>query len=172
MIITWGMCTAVAPFNDPETHFYVQDPLIVSFLAFCLCGSIAYSFTMLFDHTADVLLYCYAFNKRFKKHTVEKYVPDELRNVVGAEDREYDEWGKYGRAMPPMYLATWMATGNKDEGPKEREIRDKWGRNLSRNQSPNVSQAGSRAGSRAGSQASRQNPQGGYNPYGGYGPGG
>jgi hypothetical protein len=129
MIITWGMCTAVSPFNDPKSSNYVQDPLIIAFLAFGLCGSIGYSFTMLFDHTADVILYCYAFNKRFDPSTCEKFVPEELRLVVGIDDRDHHNLRRYGTALPHMYLSTFMETGNKDLNVDYPPVYiDKWGR--------------------------------------------
>merc|ERR1711933_614767 len=61
----------------------------VSVLAFFLCGHIAYGFMMLFDHTADTLLYCYAWNKKFEKDnggcSVEDYLPESLRDIVDAD---------------------------------------------------------------------------------------
>jgi hypothetical protein len=118
-LFTYHLCTTLPTFSDPLGGWYVQDPLMISFLALCLCGSIAYSFTMLIEHAGDVLLYTYAWNKKFKKASCGKFMPDGLSNVVGFQHLEADSYPLYGKADPNMYLGTWIST--KKGGSKEKE---------------------------------------------------
>jgi hypothetical protein len=116
--VTFALVNNVPSLNSPDSSTYIYDPMMVSFVAFCLGGMIAFGFMNLIDHTADSLLYCYAWSKRFKRETVDRYVPEDLREIVGFEDKNPDEYGYYGRADPNMYLGTWMATKpdpNKDK---------------------------------------------------------
>jgi hypothetical protein len=117
---TYQMCTSVPSFSDPLSGWYVQDPMMIAFLSFCLCGSIAYSFTMLLDQTSDVLLYSYAWNKKFKKTSCEKFMPETLKNVVGVLHMHADSYPLYGHADPNMYLGTFMATKTDKKAAKER----------------------------------------------------
>eukprot|EP00927_Polykrikos_kofoidii_P041414 TRINITY_DN3530_c0_g1_i8.p1 TRINITY_DN3530_c0_g1~~TRINITY_DN3530_c0_g1_i8.p1 ORF type:complete len:727 (-),score=88.99 TRINITY_DN3530_c0_g1_i8:237-2417(-) len=95
--------------SNPTSDSYVQDPVAVAFLAFLLCGNIAYSYTMVLDHTADTLLYCYAWNKKFNKVTVDKFIPENFRSIVGNADKA-DAYPLYGNAKPAMYLGSWLPT--------------------------------------------------------------
>jgi hypothetical protein len=111
-IITYLIVANVDYYADPASSAYIYDPMMVSFMAFALGGLIAFGFMQLVDHTADCLLYCYAWSKRFKRENVDRYVPEELREIVGFEDKNPDEFQYYGRADPNMYLGTWFGTKN------------------------------------------------------------
>ena len=102
----------------PGGHGGVQDPLFISFVAFCLCGTIAYFFTMLLDHASDVILYTYAWNKKCNKKTCEKFMPEGLKDIVGIAHLEADSYPLYGKADANMYLASWMGTGKATEKKK------------------------------------------------------
>jgi len=93
--------------SDPESETFLVAPTAVCGFAFCLCASIAYGFMMLFDHTADTLLYCYAWNKQFNKATVEEFMPESLRDLVGHIIDKEDGYQYFGNAKPEMYLSTW-----------------------------------------------------------------
>lgn len=110
--ITYSAVNGWEIFRDPTSSQYIEDPLAVAHLAMWLCGGIAYSYTMLLDHTADVLLYCYAWNNKYKKSNVDKYVPDDLRSVVGVADKNADSYPLYGNAPSNMYLSTWSNIGS------------------------------------------------------------
>jgi len=98
-------------YNNDANSTFIQDPMMVSFVAFCLCGSIAYDFCALLDNTADALLYCYAFNRKFNKKVVQKFVPEEIRDIVGWDGVKDNSFGMYGKAQPNMYVGTWFRGG-------------------------------------------------------------
>jgi len=107
-------------YNDPTSSSFIDDPLAVDVLAFILCGNIAYGFMMLCDHTADTLLYCYAHNRKFNRKSVEKFIPDLLRQVVGDDDDARRDYKLYGAAPKSMYLSSWLPTKKKNKpGPGE-----------------------------------------------------
>merc|ERR1712176_1585517 len=113
MIYTYLVIMNMSSLRDPTSSSFVSDPMSVSVLVFFLCGSIAYSFMALFDHAAETLLYCYAWNKKFAKDSngapVSDYLPESLRGIVD-EDSGGDGEGYcfYGQANPSMYLSTWL----------------------------------------------------------------
>jgi len=107
-VATYLMILKTAALSDPTSPTFIAEPLAVAAFAFCLCGSIAYGFMMLFDHTADTLLYCYAWNKKFNKETVELFMPESLRDLVGHIVDKEDGYQFFGNARPEMYLATWL----------------------------------------------------------------
>jgi len=120
--ITYWIIMTIGPLNDPTSSHYIQDPLGVSALAFVLCANIMYGFTMLFDHTADTLLYCYAWNRKFNPKSIETFLPEGLAEVV---DHDYygdeEQFKYYGIAKPEMYLSTWMPKKSKDPRRVTRE---------------------------------------------------
>jgi len=97
-------------YNDPAKSSFVMDPLMVAFVTFFLCGHIAYDFCALLDHMADSLLYCFAYNKKFNKKTVDRFVPEEIQDLIGGEEIEkltkpQHSWT--GKAQPDMFVSTW-----------------------------------------------------------------
>jgi len=106
--LTYAAILLTSSLSDPESETFLVAPSAVCAFAFCLCASIAYGFMMLFDHTADTLLYCYAWNKKFNKATVEQFMPESLRDLVGHIIEKEDGYQYFGNAKPEMYLSTWM----------------------------------------------------------------
>jgi len=102
--------------HNPMSSKFIVSPMAVSVYAFSLCGSIAYGFTLLFDHSADTLLYCYAWNKKYNKDTIEQFMPESLRDLVGHIHDKEDGYQYFGAARPEMYLATWMPKKGKESG--------------------------------------------------------
>lgn len=97
-------------YNDPSKSGFIMDPLMVAFVAFFLCCHIAYDFCALLDHMADSLLYCFAYNKKFNKKTVDRFVPEEIQDLIGGEEIEkltkpQHSWT--GKAQPDMFVSTW-----------------------------------------------------------------
>eukprot|EP00435_Cladocopium_sp_Y103_P004479 s2424_g1.t1 len=97
-------------YNDPSKSSFIMDPLMVAFVAFFLCCHIAYDFCALLDHMADSLLYCFAYNKKFNKKTVDRFVPEEIQDLIGGEEIEkltkpQHSWT--GKAQPDMFVSTW-----------------------------------------------------------------
>uniref|UniRef100_A0A7S1SBE7 Uncharacterized protein n=1 Tax=Alexandrium catenella TaxID=2925 RepID=A0A7S1SBE7_ALECA len=116
-VITVGSLSAVMTYivilrtpslSHPTSSTFITSPMAVSLFAFWLSGTITYGFTMLFDHTADTLLYCYAWNKKFNKDTVDFFVPESIGNLVAHLIEASDAYQYFGSARPEMYLASWM----------------------------------------------------------------
>lgn len=100
--------------QNESSSWYVSDPVMVGYFTLLLCMLVAYSFCMVFDHTADTLLYCYAWHKRNDKSSIDKFIPDKLRYIVGWGDLNNDKYPYYGKAPNNMYLSTfvdWKAKG-------------------------------------------------------------
>lgn len=110
-IVAYGIMANSSRYNDPSKSTFINDPVTVSIVAFFLCGSIAYDFCALLDHLADVLMYCFAFNKKFNRKTVYKFVPDHIKDIVGYEGIKDSTFGLYGQAKPDMYVSTWLRGG-------------------------------------------------------------
>jgi len=175
-----GMICATITYNmlgidtlvDPASLYFVQDPLFVSFLAMLLCGNIAYSFTMLIEHTNDTILYCYCHNRKFKKENIDDYIPEELRVIVGSDDKTNDFYPYYGKAEPNMYLGTWFNI--KKEKPKDQPARNPGNLNATDYGQTGFGQTGA-GGGQGQSQWAQQDQygaqQGGYDTYGGGGGG-
>eukprot|EP00929_Paragymnodinium_shiwhaense_P024120 TRINITY_DN14956_c0_g1_i1.p1 TRINITY_DN14956_c0_g1~~TRINITY_DN14956_c0_g1_i1.p1 ORF type:complete len:843 (+),score=139.21 TRINITY_DN14956_c0_g1_i1:357-2531(+) len=105
--ITYQLCMASG--SDPSSGAdYIQDPLMVSCVGFYLAASICYNFVVSVEHAADTMLYCFAWIKKFKKGNTGKYVPDEIRGIVGRDDLNADNYPYYGGAEPTMYLSTYV----------------------------------------------------------------
>lgn len=105
--------------QDESGSWYVSDPVMVGYFTMLLCMLVAYSFCMVFDHTADTLLYCYAWHKRNDKGSIDKFIPDKLRYIVGWGDLNNDKYPYYGKAPNAMYLSTfvdWKAKGKAKAG--------------------------------------------------------
>jgi len=105
--------------QDESSSWYVSDPIMVGYFTMLLCMLVAYSFCMVFDHTADTLLYCYAWHKRNDKASIDKFIPDKLRYIVGWGDLNNDKYPYYGKAPNAMYLSTfvdWKAKGKAKAG--------------------------------------------------------
>jgi hypothetical protein len=105
-------------FEDPSSSSYIEEPLAVDFVAFLLCASIGYGFMLLFDNTADCLLYCYAWNRRYNPKCLEKYMPETLRPIVDHDAYDPDQEGPrkfYGNAHPDMYLSSWLPSKKKKD---------------------------------------------------------
>lgn len=116
---TYLIVTKVDMYTNPTGSSYIYDPMAVSFLAFCLCACIAYGFNLIYDHTADTLLYCYAWSKKYKRDSVDRFCPDALRAVVGYDDKHADRFPYYGKAPAPMYLSSWLPTKKAEKNEKK-----------------------------------------------------
>lgn len=107
-VSSYAMMANHSRYNDPASDSFIPDPAGVAFLAFLLCGSIAYGFCALIDHMADTLLYCFAFNRKFNKGTIKMFVPELIQDLVGHDGVDGTAYGMYGKARPEMYLSTWL----------------------------------------------------------------
>jgi hypothetical protein len=105
-------------YKEPESSLYIADTMLVVMLAWILSAYISFSFMTLWDHTCDGLLYCYAWSRKWKRETVQDYIPEHLRMIVGFDDVENDRYPYYGRAKANMYLRSWMPMIGMDEKKK------------------------------------------------------
>jgi len=76
--LTWLLVTTNSRWTDPTSAHYVEDPYFVAGLTATIGGSVAICFMVLFDHTADTLLYVFLWNKSHGHNTVARYCPDSL----------------------------------------------------------------------------------------------
>eukprot|EP00930_Biecheleria_cincta_P016320 TRINITY_DN1331_c0_g2_i1.p1 TRINITY_DN1331_c0_g2~~TRINITY_DN1331_c0_g2_i1.p1 ORF type:complete len:874 (+),score=133.54 TRINITY_DN1331_c0_g2_i1:103-2724(+) len=148
-IVAYGIMAGAERYNDPSKDTFINDPFTVCVIAFILCGSIAYDFCALLDALADTLIYCFAFNKKFNRKTVYKFVPDNIRDIVGYEGIKDSTFGLYGQAKPDMYLSTWLRGGeNAFQGWTKPPTADEYEKADKAAQAAALSQSGS--GSRIG----------------------
>jgi hypothetical protein len=95
-------------YEDPTEDYYVADLWVTGIVGFILFGYVAYSVVAVFELTGDVLLYCYGFNKKYNKKTVDLYCPETLRHVVGWDDKITNKYEFYGKASRGQYLNTFL----------------------------------------------------------------
>jgi hypothetical protein len=67
---------------DDSSPHHVQSPRFVAIVTFIFGLFIAAAFMVIFDHTADTLLYTYCYNKNKGHNTVGKYAPASLAKLV------------------------------------------------------------------------------------------
>jgi len=80
---TYIVTTSNARYTDEASPHHVESPRFVAAVALIGAGFVANAFMVIFDHTADTLLYTYCWNKSKGHNTVQKYAPDELARLVG-----------------------------------------------------------------------------------------
>jgi hypothetical protein len=112
------------PYKTESSSLYIANPALVVFLAWVLGAYISFGFMSAWDHAADTLLFCYAWNRKFSRGSVEKYIPESVRAIVGYDDSEDDRYPYYGKAKSNMYLRTWMPVPEKKEGGKRKVTRE------------------------------------------------
>jgi len=106
--ITLFMMLKFPAFADPASQSFIADPIMITLLDFILCCYISYGFMNVFEHAADSLLFCYAFNRRQDRHSVSHYIPDSIRCIVGWDDTLEQEVYYNTKTNPLMYLKTWL----------------------------------------------------------------
>mmetsp|Transcript_54941 Transcript_54941/g.98721 ORF Transcript_54941/g.98721 Transcript_54941/m.98721 type:complete len:611 (-) Transcript_54941:70-1902(-) len=77
--VSWFVLTYSDMFSNPKSEQYVQDPQIIAGVACVVCALVAMPFTIVFDHVADTMLYCFAIEKRRQRQG-------------GSSHREYNGW--------------------------------------------------------------------------------
>jgi len=112
-------------YSEPMSPLYVADPILVTFITGALSAYIAFGFMTLWDHTADTLLYCYAWSRRWDRATVDKYIPESLRYIVGFDDMDQDRYPYYGKAKNNMYLRYWLPMVGMEDPKKAKKGQDK-----------------------------------------------
>jgi hypothetical protein len=95
-------------YTDPTLDIFVADLWVAGIAGFILFCYSAYSVVALFELPGDVLLYCYGFNKKHDKKSVDLYCPESLRYVVGWDDKISSKYEFYGKAPTSNYLNTFL----------------------------------------------------------------
>jgi hypothetical protein len=124
-LVVYLLVTKLDIYSDPVSNLYIADPFLITFLTMILTAYIAFGFMTLWDHTADTLLYCYAWSRRWDHKTVEKYIPQSLRFIVGFDDVEHDRYPYYGKAKTAMYLRTWLPIVGMEDPKKKKKGSEK-----------------------------------------------
>jgi hypothetical protein len=104
----WIFVSLLDAYKEPESSLYLADKELVVVCAWILSAYIVFGFMTLWDHTCDSLLYCYTWSRKWDRATVDKYIPETLRYIVGFDDTENDRYPYYGRAKNNMYLRSWL----------------------------------------------------------------
>jgi hypothetical protein len=123
--VVYTMVNNIPLYWKPTSALYVADPVVVCGLTWILTAYIAFGFMTLWDHTADGLLYCYAWSRQWDRSTVDKYIPESLRYIVGFDDTEQDRFPYYGKADNKMYLRTWLPMVGVQGGGKKKAVEEK-----------------------------------------------
>jgi len=92
--LTYLMVTSSEGWTSDKSLHHVASPYFVAAVAALLAGEVAMCFMVIFDHTADTLLYTYVWNKSHGHNTVQKYAPDSLASLT-----EYKPISKPRRSM-------------------------------------------------------------------------
>lgn len=107
-------------YKESSSALFVADPILLTILTWILSAYIAFGFMTLWDHTADSLLYCYAWCRRWNRKTVVNYCPEDMRYIVGADDLESDRYPYYGKAKNNMYLRYWLPMVGMEDPKKKK----------------------------------------------------
>jgi len=116
--VTFMITNFAKIYTVESSNLYLANPNMVVFLSWILGAYIAFGFMSSWDHTSDSLLYCYAWNRKFSRKTVEKFIPEAVRAIVGFDDKEDDRYPFYGRAKTNMYLRSWITVNDKTDKKK------------------------------------------------------
>jgi len=112
-------------YKESTSPLFVADPILLTVLTWILSAYIAFGFMTLWDHTADSLLYCYAWARRWNRKTVNNFIPESLRYIVGQDDMESDRYPYYGKAKNNMYLRYWLPMVGMEDPKKQKSSKDK-----------------------------------------------
>jgi len=80
---TYLLCTTNERYTLETSPHHVASPFHVACVAAFGGAFVAHAFMVIFDHTADTLLYTYCWNKSKAHNTVQKYAPDSLSKLTG-----------------------------------------------------------------------------------------
>lgn len=112
-MIFFGCCQLPA-FAEQTSDWYVPDPLMGCIFAATISGFVSFGFMQIFCHTADTLLYAFAYNKKLGEFDAEefypgKYCPGALRYLLQPYELEAHRTplkasGNFSAALMRAYL--------------------------------------------------------------------
>lgn len=118
----WIFVSELDRYKEEGSMYYVPDPNFVAFLAAILAGHVSYGFMVVWEQTETALMFCYTWNRINNRKSVDRFIPESLRAIVGWDDTENDRYPYYGKAKNNMYLRYWIpATGPKKAQDKMKE---------------------------------------------------
>mmetsp|Transcript_10909 Transcript_10909/g.20504 ORF Transcript_10909/g.20504 Transcript_10909/m.20504 type:complete len:810 (-) Transcript_10909:254-2683(-) len=109
-------------YKEEGSVYYVPDPIFVAILAWILAAYVSFGFMTVWEHAADGLLFCYCWNRIHNRKSVDKYIPETLRQIVGWDDTENDRYPYYGKAQNNMYLRYWLPVAKPKAPKKEKKL--------------------------------------------------
>jgi hypothetical protein len=93
--VTYMLITSHERWTSDASPHHVTSPFFVAGVAAFGATFVAAAFMVIFDHTADTLLYTYCWNKSKAHNTVEKYAPDCLIRETGLVAQHAGKEHKY-----------------------------------------------------------------------------
>jgi len=109
--------------TSPTSPNHVQHPEFLAVLVTIIAAFVAYSFMVIFDHTADTLLYAYAWNKAHGHNTVGKYATSTLVALTGYKPIEKPGQGG-GQTSTGGWFATFFGTSTGTNTSKDAEEKE------------------------------------------------
>lgn len=84
--LVWIMVRTFWCFNNEQSSWYIEDPIVVCSIAAVICFAVSAGFMIVFDMVADTILYCFATEERRKQrgmlHKDVKYAPPSLERLI------------------------------------------------------------------------------------------
>lgn len=109
----YELITKVGRWTDQNSDQYISSPLFVAVLIALMAGFIAHSFMVVFDHTADTLLYTFCWNKDNGHNSVVRYAPPGLQKVVKFQKKEKPKAGP--APEKPGFWSSFFGSSKKHE---------------------------------------------------------
>lgn len=121
---TWIIVTKVPWFADDTSHHFVQHPEVAAGAGFLIALTVAAAFMNIFDHTADTLLYTFAWNRSHDHNSAELYCPKVLCQLLEYEPEpsRYHHPGDPTKSQGTMeWMSTWFTGKSKEPAISQHE---------------------------------------------------
>jgi hypothetical protein len=121
---TFLLVTKVPRFCENTSDHYVAHPEVAAGAGFFISLTIAAAFMNIFDHTADTLLYTFAWNRNHDHNSAELYCPETLAKLLEYEpesDRYHHPGDPTQKQGTMSFLSTWFTGGHKEPEAEEHE---------------------------------------------------
>merc|ERR1719191_1348189 len=123
-LATFELVTNVPRFSDLTSPHYVAHPEAAGVAGFLISLTVAAAFMNVFDHTADTLIYTFAWNRNHDHNSAELYCPKVLATLLEYEP-EADRYHHPGDPTQSQgtfgFLSTWFTGKHQQEEAAEHE---------------------------------------------------